>query len=543
MRYRTRGMLLLAALLPIIGFNTMVSAQEDGAGDGAADETILVETTAEVVYPEPASALEAVAPSDGPSPEELEAQLQDLRDTMALEANEGHGGAPAAAASEADPPQVVEAAQSETLSIIANRQNTIADNIGAGSTLAEPAAAADGQNVIYAGNTYVSRSTNAGVGWTQEALPAGPANSPNVCCDSDVVYDPVTDTTFNIVLYLNAGATNGDVRIFVRQGSQSTVDCTYLYNGGGTNDLPDYPHIALTDQFLFLSSNNIDSVTGWTGATMRRYNTSQMSQCQGVTVNTFNYTGAVGQRIHTPVEGATDVMYWGSLDNATTFRLFAWPDSSGAVSQTTRTVNASAFNNPDCRGGTNNADFIERGTSWSIAGFRMRGTVAGNFVYFLWHSSPIGGQTQAHLRGIAVSTTGANGIGAGILAQPVVWNNGFCLGYPALSGNPYGDVAASWAWGGQAGGGGNAAQGAVAVDDASTAGIFFSTFNTTAVGTHNRADGRFGDYFTVRRSSRCRGSWVGTNYALNGGTSTTNVNARYIEFQSSFDQPCPVVNK
>ena len=416
-----------------------------------------------------------------------------------------------------------------------NFRNTRAQAVS--STLGEPAAANDSREVLYAGNTYLSRSTDSGATWSALSYPAGPTEAPTACCDGDIVHHAPTDTTFNIMLYVNSALTNGNVRIFVRRGSNNVADCSYTIDvGGTTNVLPDYPHIAVSNGFLYLSTNNLQNGASWIGAQMRRYNVSQMANCQATTFNTFTYTGSVGQRVFTPVEGATTRMFFGTLDNATTFRIFSWPESTTTVTQTTRTVNASAFNNPDCRGGTGNFDFIERSTATSIAGFRMRGAIAGSNVQWLWHSSAIGAQTQAHLRGLVVNTSSL-----ATVAQPLVFNNGFCFGYPVLGGNSDGEFALSVAAGGRAGGGGSAAQGYVSVDDSSTGGFFFAFINLTASGTHNRSDGRFGDYFTVRNSDRCLKTWAATNYALSGGnTLSSHVNARYIEFQSSTEPLCPL---
>jgi hypothetical protein len=427
------------------------------------------------------------------------------------------------------------AAESETAVVRKNFRNIRAQAVS--STLGEPAAANDFREVLYAGNTYLSRSTNSGQTWSALSYPVGPAEAPSACCDGDIVHHAPTDTTFNIMLYLNAAATNGNVRIFVRRGSNDVADCSYTIDPGGTtNVVPDYPHIAVSNGFLYLSLNNLQNGTSWIGSQMRRYNVSQMANCQTVSSNTFTYTGSVGQRVFTPVEGATSVMFFGTLDTPTRFRIFRWPEGTTTVTQSTKTVNASAFNNPDCRGGTGNFDFIERSTATSIAGFRMRGAIAGSNVQWLWHSSAIGSQTQAHLRGLVANTSTL-----ATVAQPLVFNNSFCIGYPVLGGNSDGEFALSVAAGGRQGGGGLAAQGYISVDDASTAGISFAVLNLTAQGTHNRSDGRFGDYFTVRNSDRCAKTWVATNYALlNGNTSSSHVNARYIEFQSSTEPACPL---
>lgn len=516
----------LLVLLGLIGFQ--VSA--DGR---VADSTELVRTKTETVSPDAAG--ETAAPATALSEAaraSLEARYLANREAVTARMP-GPGSPPANDLQRRKPVQI--AAESELTSVRKNFRNTIAQSFS--STLGETAAANDSREVLYAGNTYLSRSTNSGQTWARLLYPAGPAEAPTACCDGDIVHHAPTDTTFNIMLYVNSALTNGNVRIFVRRGSNNPVDCSYTIDvGGSTNVLPDYPHLAVSNNFLYLSTNNIQNGSSWIGSQMRRYNISQMANCQTTNVNTFTYTGSVGQRVFTPVEGATTVMLFGTLDTPTRFRIFRWPESTTTVTQTTRTVNASAFNNPDCRGGTGNFDFIERSTSTSIAGFRMRGAIAGNNVQWLWHSSAIGSQTQAHLRGLVVNTGTL-----ATVAQPVVFNNSFCIGYPALGGNADGEFALSVAAGGRNGGGGTAAQGYVSVDDSSTTGIFFGVLSLTAQGTHNRSDGRFGDYFTVRNSDRCAKTWVGTNYSLlNGNTSASHVNARYIEFQSTTEPACPL---
>jgi hypothetical protein len=531
MRRRGAGVFLLVVLAPL-GSLVFVGMGSAAPPD---DSTTQIETVRETLAPGRASELSKPAPSTA-ARNAAAAGVLVQRDRLAALANAtaDRGGRPGEVdLTAAGPPETKLRAEQETIDVRKNRRNTVAQSVS--GTLAEPAAAADGRTVFYSGNTYFSTSADTGSTWTEESVPGGPSEATIPCCDPDAVYSVNGDTTFNILLYTNAAQTNGVVRLFVRQGSLASPDCVYTIDPGGAanNVLPDYPHLAVSNSFLYLSTNNITNPSTWTGAQMRRFRLSQLSSCSTVTIDTFTHSGG-GQRIHTPVEGATSTMYWGHLDSSTTFRIFSWPESTTTVSQTTRTVNASAFANPDCRGGTGNFDFVERSTSFSIAGFRMRGATGGGLITFLWPSSPVASQTQAHLRGITLN------ISLTVQAQPVVFNNSFCISYPALSSNSAGSLGLSVAFGGQAGGGGNAAQGAVAVDDTDSAGVFFPSLFLTAAGTHNRSDGRHGDYFTVRQSSRCSDTWVATNYALDGGnTNSSHVNARYIEFQSDDNPPCP----
>jgi hypothetical protein len=547
---------VLLLSIPIGGAST--EAQEGQKAARSPTPTKTTKTSVGTIHRDPPSVLSRHSTTTPEESAALERGLQKLREQLdaanakrqrgggaALDAPVGRpskqrGGGAALDAPVGRPSKM--AAKSKALFTTKNRRNTVAQQVSL--TLAEPAAAADEREVLYAGNTYQSRSTDRGATWVNAgAYPAGPPDAPNVCCDPDVVHASNTDTTFNTIVYTNGtpltSPTNSVVRIFVRHGKISGgIDCSYDIDPGGTSDniIADYPHIATSNKFLYLSTNNF-SPTKWVGAQTRRFDLKQMSNCQQqVSSNTFTYDNtSIGHRVHVPVENATTTMYWGQLDDATTFRIYSWPDSQTTPSQVTRSVASTEFTNPDCRGGTGDFDWIERSTSWTITGFRMRGAIAGRTVQFLWAAAPDSQHTQAHLHGAVFRTSDL-----ALIAQPRVFNNNFCFGFPALGGNARGQYALSVAFGGdKVDNSGTSAQGAVAVDDASSAGYSFPKFETTATGTHNSTDGRFGDYFTVRKNERCPNTWNATNYALSGGNMlAANVNARYVEFQSSKAHRC-----
>jgi hypothetical protein len=528
-------------LLSIAIGGASTEAKEEG--QKAAQSTTPTKTTKTSVstdQPDPPSVLSRPSTT---SPEEsaaLERGLQKQREQIdAANAKRYRGGGAGSGAPVGRPTK--EADDSEALLTTKNLRNTVAQSVS--NTLAEPAAAPDQREVFYAGNTYQSRSADSGASWVNlGAYPAGPTDAPQVCCDPDVVHASNTDTTFNVILYTNNAnpPTNGVVRIFVRDSTISGgVDCSYTIDPGGTSDnvVPDYPHIATSNNFLYLSVQNQRNGNTWDGTQMMRWPLQQISNCQQATRNTFTFSdSSIGQRVHVPVENATTTMYWGQLDNATTFRLYSWPESTTTVSWVTRTVRSTNFTNPDCRGGTGDFDWIERSTAWTITGFRMRGATGGGTVEFLWNAAPDTQHTQAHLHGAVFRTSDR-----ALIAEPSVFNNSRCFGFPALGANNRGEYALSVGVGGDnVANSGTSARGDVGVDDASTPGYSFPTVTVTADGTHNRADGRFGDYFTVRKNERCPNTWSATNYALLGGnTQAAHVNARYVEFQSSADPPCP----
>ncbi|MGH7753888.1 MAG: hypothetical protein ACREN5_13835, partial [Gemmatimonadales bacterium] len=234
-----------------------------------------------------------------------------------------------------------------------------------------------------------------------------------------------------------------------------------------------------------------------------------------------------------------EAMYWGQHDTSTTFRIFRWNESAAAPSAFVRTLTASNFTNPDCRGGSGNFDWIERITAFSIFGFRHRGAVAPGasggpgILAVYWNVGPDAAHIQGHVHAAVFNLATL-----ALVAQPHIFNNAFCFGFPVVTANKRGDLGISIAAGGRAGGGGTAAQGFVGIDDEFTTGLgFFGIFFLTASGTHNRSDGRYGDYFTIHPHEPCEKWFSATNYALlNGNTLPAHVNSRYVEFgrQQSF---------
>jgi len=405
------------------------------------------------------------------------------------------------------------------------------------STLAEPAAANNGAQVLATGNfAHFEFSINGGATWTKGTFPAGPADAPIPCCDNDVIHDKGRGVTFMSHLYINSSVTNGVVRIFVRRNINTAPNCSYTIDpaGASNNILPDYPHIGISNNHFYLTLNNIG---GGGQAQIWRLNIDNMADCVGAATNVVNLNdrATVGQRVVTPAEGARETQYFSWAENSSQIRIWVWPQASAAPFSVLRTISGSNFSNPDCRGGALNNDFT--GPLWaSIHGFNRRGAVGKGRVYFYWNVGPDASHTQGHVHS-AIFTEGS----LALLAQTPMFISGNtqCNGIPAISTNDRGDLGISTAIGGRAGGGGPAAQGYVGIADDFAGGIgFFPTVLLTAVGSHNRTDQRYGDYFVTHPHNPCGGAWTATNYALNGGIGVANVNSRYVEFSRGRDRGC-----
>lgn len=557
---------LAAAALAMPGSRVSVAQTIGPEGPG---ETAYQADAGELA-PEPASALAQAHPNISRAQmDKLHEKKLKLRETTAASSNIDTSGIEGEAGLEAELASASEATVGEgetgfhgtpsAFLIPSNVQNTRANLAnGLTSTLAEPAAANEGPNIFYAGNIRHNEfSTNGGATWTNVTVPGGPADAPIQLGDWDVVYDQARGVTFRTGLYVNSSVTNGVIRLFVRRDIAFGDNCTYLIDPAGTsnNTLPDYPHINLSNDFLYLTTNNIGGAAG-SRAQVWRINIDQLADCVTASVNTFNYLWPVGQRVFVPVEGAREVMYWASHDNATTLRIFSWPETAAAPSSVTRAVAASTFGvNENCTGGTGNNDWWSNAAApfeGTILGFALRGAVGHGRIHFYWPVTSDASHTEGHIHGAIFqeNTSGAGWVVGSLLAQPVIFNNDFCFGLPQVSANERGDIGMVLGFGGSVdtaatcvGNGCSAARPAVGIDDDFTAGLGVfgaagGNFSSVAAGTHNRTDSRYGDYFTIHPHEPCDNFFGATAYALNGGTSVTNVNARFVEFGRGRDSPC-----
>ena len=476
-----------------------------------------------------ADALANVAPSDGAAPAEA-GPATEVGDATAVDA-----GAPG------------------NFLIGRDNRNPRANNPFMGSSLAEPSAANFADAVIAAGNfNHAEFSSDGGATWT-DISPDNLGEPPPVftdfsCCDPDNIIDDARRVGFYSIVYLNNAITTGAVRIHVLSNlDQGFVDCYYDLILPGV--LLDYPHLGLTKRFLYLSANSVGPLSGCAGqcAQMYRFPTDDLATCTPVVVGSFFQwsAGMEGQRVWVPIGGTnnSETMYWAHTVNANTIRLFSWDENAPFVINVTRAVSTTNFAGPDCRGGVNNTNFV-RGLDTSPMSFDMRGTLTAirtdtidgfgpgyhQGIVWYWPSGPNAstGQIQGFVR--AALFRDAVG-GLALVSQPDVWNPAFCFAFPIVTANKRGDVGVTLVLGGRAGGGGSAASGFVGIADEYTGGNgFFAIVFQAVGGTHNPADGRYGDYMTVHPYEPCEKWFSATAYALSGGTGVANVDERYVEF-------------
>jgi hypothetical protein len=422
--------------------------------------------------------------------------------------------------------------------LLFGRNNTYTP-VGFGvSNTSEPATANDGPLVFYTTNWSAGTSADGGATWANFPIAGGPADAPNFCCDSDVTHDRARGVTFWSTLYLNAAQTHGIVSIFLKSSPTAAPFCRWNINYGATIT-PDFPHIALTNDYLHLTTNNISNGVAWSYSSDFRMNIEDLIACGAVPLRTnfFAWVGAVGQRVFRPADGGREVMYFGAPETSTSFRVFHWRDAAAAPTNALIAMAASTFANPDCRGGNNNVDQVERGTAWSIQGFTVSGAVGrrndSRFVAFYWNVAADANHPQGHVHGVAVAEGSL-----GLLANLAIWNADMCWSFPAAGANDRGDIGLAAAFGGHAGGGGGAATAAkptVGISDefasltpGAPPGTFFVTFGSTDNSP------RYGDFLTVRTHDPCSLAFDAATYGVTGATKVR----KYTEFYRGRDNKC-----
>jgi hypothetical protein len=415
--------------------------------------------------------------------------------------------------------------------ILVNRKNTRANAAG-GSTLAEPAMVQRGLYMFAAGNlTHAEFSPDRGNSWFDRVLPGGPADAPNLWGDQYIVSDDSSKVIFHAALYLNSAFNDGVVRIFVRRTiQQAGYNCAYDIRPFNGTSLPDFPKLALTKRYLYLTTNNVGAAAY---AQIARFPIEALANCASVSYDFYNQPfSTYGQRVWVPASGAqnSERMYWVQHDNSTTMRIFWWPESGTTIFNVTRSLPASNFTDANCASGANNVDWIQGGIPTGIYGFVHRVVMApganegpGVLATF-WNSNAVGDATQLHIRSAIFDLGTLN-----LIAQPHIFNNSYCYGYPDVTANQRGDLGISLARSGRPGGSNEAVNGRVAIDDEFTPGLgFFQTTFPIATGTHNPS--RWGDYTSIKAYPSCEKWFTVATWALDGGTSLANVNSRTANF-------------
>lgn len=421
-------------------------------------------------------------------------------------------------------------------------------NLPGNTIVVEPSVSNMSLDVFYLSNDRADYSSDGGKTFSKLTFPGGPPAAPNFCCDQTIVFDPSRSMWLWGRMYINSAGDTAITQISVIKNPPK-IACTYNYNPGDstTTYKVDYPQLGLSDNKLYLSTSEFQGKK-WVRARMQRIDLDDIAACPAsVTARVTGYKPSA-KRMWTPIRGAKRVMYWANPEDSTHLRVWTWPEDDPNPTWVIKQVQPTNAANPDCRGGNNNQDWIEK-HGWHLGEGLLRGAVGRggqewkcpdcDRLQFFWNSAKDSTHMQAYVRSAVFDLPDLN-----VVAEPNIHSPDMCFGYADVHPNARGDLGITVAFGGKDGGNGRALSAGVAIEDEYTKGFYVHNIYVTSAGTDmpsskNKSwDQRYGDYLSVKPHEPCSLWWIAGNYALRDGGGPKNVVGHYVEFGRYRDRNC-----
>jgi hypothetical protein len=311
------------------------------------------------------------------------------------------------------------------------------------SSVNEPSLANLGGYVFYTGNWYAARSSVGGSGlgiappdWTYINPYAGFSD---FCCDQDVI----ADRGRHIFLWYRQGnfsAATGQSRFALGISHDGVSFCTYFIrpvdvNGAWTNQWFDYPQLAVTNNFLYITTSMFSGAGGFLRQVILKWPLDALSNCAGFNYSYWdgNLSGWAG-----PAQGATTTEYWGdSLGTSNSMRVFWQPENSGTLSWVDRAITAFTFENGDgsCPG-PDGGNWCSRSDSRIKAGWVRQPEYSGvGEVGFMWNAKQGGNFPVPYVEAATFRQDTLD-----YVSRPLIWSSNFTWHYPFASPNARGDL-------------------------------------------------------------------------------------------------------
>jgi hypothetical protein len=385
-------------------------------------------------------------------------------------------------------------------------------------------------------NWYSGRSTDAGATWayTQPDTLFPQVNGMNFCCDQDTIYDPSRDLTFWLIQYSANGTTGNVQRLAIAKGATALANNSWYYydfrpedhcdGNDQDGDWFDFPHLSLSNNFLYLASNAFRSRSAATDAgefrctTILRLPLTEMSNAVGFSYqsnNTF-WTDTGEFFSYTATQGATGTMYFTRHVNTTTMQVWTWPESS--TTPTAVNVSHASYGT-----GAYTCSFSGRNPCGREDDRHITGWVGEGVVGWMWDApggaSGLGTFNFPHVRVIRM-----NEGNKAVLQDQAIWNAGHAWIMPSVGINARGHIGGTVFTAG-----GSAHPGCFTfLDDDLVGGLVPLTNFFVQSGTGSGDQDRWGDYLRTRKGGQLPNQWVGTCFAYEG--TTPSMTPRVVRF-------------
>lgn len=402
--------------------------------------------------------------------------------------------------------------------------NNLPNPAGSGwsaSDVSEPSHANSGKYIWYTGNWYAGRSSNAGNTWNF----VNPyADFPDFCCDQDVIHDKGRDIFLWYRQGVQLGGGNNNFKIGVSSnggGSWTQYTITYTNYGGLPLGWFDYPQLAVSNNYLWITSNYFNA-----NGTFQRMILTKISldQLQAGGAITWSYWSRTTGWTWSPTQGTTDVMYLGDHTSQTLFNICDQPESNStltcrdvAVPAWTATGRGSAVcTTPN---GLNPCARLDQrvNVGWLK---EAEGAANSHVLGFFWTVAQGNGFPFPYVNAIAVNPQTFTPL-AGGAGRPLIWTSVAAWAYAGASPNGRGALGIStWLIGG-----GFYPDFYVGIDDDYNGippgwEVAWVTNSTTVFGN------RWGDYTRVRSFDPTEGVWSASGHVTKG----VGQSPRYVNF-------------
>jgi hypothetical protein len=406
-------------------------------------------------------------------------------------------------------------------SLIANVELPDTATSGTTSPINEPNVAVRGKEILYTGNWYASYSLDGGAtfNYLNPYTTFPPPANEQFCCDQLALYVPAFDMMVWLLQYGHP-TTQGPnrQRLAVAVGADIAglqfryYDFTPEAVGGWTGEWFDFPAMATSDNFLYLTSNAFTFEPGatFTRSVAMRLPLRELAAYAPLPYSVFSSTEFGSLR---PTQGARSVMYLGAQRVPGQLRVFEWPESASELFLRDVLVEPFAVDNRAAPG-PDGRDWLARVDPRILAGWLNSGQIG-----FAWTAGRDARFPQPHVRVAIIDPT--TWIAT---AQPHIWNNEVAFAYPAAAPNASGLIGVSVAFGG-----GPLQPGhAVGIGDLAAPDVW--SLVATDIGTHGPSVSVWGDYFSVAPHGTLPDSWVASGFTQIGGPEGSDVVPRYVHF-------------
>ncbi len=389
------------------------------------------------------------------------------------------------------------------------------------SLVSEPTAAEGGNNVFYTANWFAAVSTDGGGSFRYvDPYNFFPSAADGFCCDQDTVFAPTQNLMVWLLQYVN-NASGNVVRIAVT--SNPTGDWMYydfepeLIEGISDSDWFDYPHLSISNNFLYFTINIYTRSDDYRASAIFRTPLSELAAGGDLSIGYY----ATGEDFFSsPAQGATTTMYWAGHRTNSSLRIFSWPESSPNVAINDVTHAAYPFRDNTCVDG-DGANPCQRSDDRVLSAW-----VSGGKAGFLWNAARgVGGLgvfPYPYVHYVTINESSKS-----LVEEGAIWNPSFAYFYPSLAPNAAGKLGGVIGWAG-----GRLFPSFGALVSKSASGTELSNLDILTVGVGNRGPNSdvWGDYLRVRQSSLDPSGWVASGYNLQGSGSGSGAVPRYIRF-------------